>query len=68
MGLIIVGIFCMLWAVAVLYIAIAKPEKAWKMGKIQGFVQMLGDKGATILFLVLAVGMAVLGVWLTFLR
>jgi hypothetical protein len=68
MGLVILGVFCMLWAVATSYIALAKPEKMWKMGKIQGFVQMLGETGATILFLVLAAGMAVLGVWLTFLR
>ena len=63
----IVGIFCLLWAAAATYIAVAKPAKIWQLGKIQGFATLLGNTGATILFLVLAAGMGVLGVYLTFL-
>ena len=39
-----------------------------EMGKIQGFAKLLGDTVATILFLLLAAGMAGVGAWLTFLR
>ena len=66
MGLKIVGVFCMAWAAATTFIAVARPARIWQMGKIKGFVTLLGATGATILFLVLAAAMAALGIWLTF--
>ena len=68
MGLVIVGIFCMLWAVASTIIAIARPKGLWESGKIAGFVKMLGNTGTTVMILVISAGMGFLGVWLTFLR
>lgn len=68
MGLLILGIFLLVYAVVVVYIALAKPERIWKMGKIQGFTSILGDTGAMIFFLVVAAIAAGFGVWLTFIR
>ena len=42
-GLIIYGII----AIALAYF---KPKSIWKIGKIQGFVQLLGEKGTVIFF------------------
>jgi len=47
----------------VVYIAIKKPEKIWKMGKIQGFVKTLGEKGTVIFFIVWAAIAFGLGIW-----
>jgi hypothetical protein len=60
-----IGIFLVVWGAAVGLLALAKPKSIWKMGKIQGFVQLLGEKGTVILFLILGAaalvgGMAIL--------
>ncbi len=68
MGVLIVGIFCMAWAVITAIVAFAKPRGLWESGKLAGFVKMLGNTGTTIMLLVLAAGVGFLGVWLTFLR
>ena len=54
-GITILGSFLILWGIGTALVAIFKPKRIWKIGKIQGFVQLLGDTGTLILFLVLAV-------------
>ncbi len=63
-GLTIFGIFLVLWGLATLAVAVFKPKNIWELGKIRGFVELLGDKGAAIFFSV--VGLAALGggVWI----
>ena len=39
------GTLLVVYAVAVFAIAFLKPAGIWKMGKIQAFVKVLGDKG-----------------------
>ncbi len=56
----IVGYFLVLYGLACLAIALAKPAAIWKLGKIQGFIQLLGDKGTVILFLVIGVAQPLL--------
>ena len=57
--------FLILWGAATLFIAVRKPDVVWKIGKIQGFVQLLGDQGAAILFGVIGAAALVGGiVWL----
>jgi len=53
-GWALLGIVLILYAVLVVYIAIKKPAKIWEMGKIQGFIKVLGDKGTVIFFYVWA--------------
>ena len=53
-GITILGIFLVLWGIGTALVAIFKPKGIWKIGKIQGFVQLLGDTGTMILFLVMA--------------
>lgn len=54
-GLIILGLFLILWGAAVICIALIKPAKIWKLGKIQGFVKLMGDKGVAIFFLIIGI-------------
>jgi len=58
-GLQILGIFLAVWGVAVEAIAVIKPAAVWKLGKIQGFIQLMGDTGTTIFFVI--IGLAALG-------
>jgi len=53
-GWALLGIVLILYAALVVYIAIKKPAKIWKMGKIQGFIKVLGDKGTVVFFYVWA--------------
>lgn len=58
------GILALVYSAAVVAIAVLKPEKIWKMKKIQLFIKFLGDKGTEIFFYVWALIFLVLGVWL----
>jgi hypothetical protein len=49
------GIFLIIWGILALIIGILRPAKLWKIGKIQGFVQLLGDTGTQILFSIMGV-------------
>ncbi len=60
----LLGLLAFAYAVAVVVIAMKKPEKIWNMAKIQMFIKVLGEKGTVIFFYVWAVLFAVLGIWL----
>ena len=55
MGLFILGIFLILWGCATFLVAVIKPKALWQMGKIQGFIKLLGDGGTMILFIIMGV-------------
>ncbi len=58
------GILAVIYAVAVVVIAVLKPEKIWNMKKIELFKKVLGDRGTEIFFYIWAVIFLVLGIWL----
>ncbi|MDW7667693.1 MAG: hypothetical protein SCJ93_02635 [Bacillota bacterium] len=58
------GILAVIYAVAVVVIAVLKPEKIWKMKKIELFKKVLGDRGTEIFFYIWAVIFLILGIWL----
>ncbi|MBG0764066.1 MAG: hypothetical protein H0S78_04125 [Tissierellales bacterium] len=58
------GIVAIVYAVVVVVITVVKPEKIWKMKKIQLFEKVLGEKGTEIFFYIFAVAAVFLGVWL----
>lgn len=58
------GILAIVYAAAVVVIAVVKPEKIWSMKKIELFKKVLGDRGTEIFFYVWALLFLVLGVWL----
>ncbi len=62
--MVVLGIILILYSIAVVWITYAKPAKVWNMGKIQGFVSALTEKGTVIFFYVWAVLAFVIGVWL----
>lgn len=58
----ILGIFLFAWGALVLALISFKPKKIWKLGKIQGFVQLFGETGTTIFFGVVGFAAVVGGV------
>jgi hypothetical protein len=44
----IIAYALILYGVFTLYIAFAKPKAIWNLGKIQGFVQLLSERGTVI--------------------
>jgi hypothetical protein len=60
-GLLILAIVLWVYAAFVVVVAVAKPKPIWEMGKIQGFVKMLGETGTVIFFIVWGIAAAVGG-------
>jgi hypothetical protein len=52
--------FLIVWGAATLGLAIFRWDFLWKIGKVQGFVQLLGEKGTSIFFGI-AGGAAIVG-------
>lgn len=60
----IIAYALILYGVFTLYIAYFKPKAIWKLGKIQGFVQLLSEKGTVIFFSIVGIAIIVAGVYL----
>ena len=58
------GIVAIVYAAAVVVIAVMKPEAIWNMKKIELFKKFLGEKGTEIFFYIWAGLVLILGVWL----
>jgi len=58
------GILLILYAAAVVLIAVKKPEKIWNMAKIRMFIKILGESGTVIFFYVFAAICCGVGIWL----
>ena len=56
------GIILLVYAAFVILITVIKPAPIWRMGKIQAFVKLLGEKGTVIFFLVFALIAAGIGI------
>ncbi len=48
------GIALVIYGLLTLAIAVFKPRAIWQIGKIQGFVQLLSERGTVILFFIVA--------------
>lgn len=59
----LLGLLAFAYAIAVVVIAMKKPEKIWNMGKIQAFIKVLGEKGTVIFFYIWALIFVGLGIW-----
>jgi hypothetical protein len=44
----IIAYALILYGILTLYIAFARPKAIWSIGKIQGFVQLLTEKGISV--------------------
>lgn len=60
----LLGLLALVYAALVVFLAIKKPEKLWKIGKIQAFIKVLGEKGTEIFFYVWALIFLAVGIWL----
>ena len=58
----ILGWLLVLWGLATLSLGIFRFGFLWKIGKIQGFVQILGVRGAQVFFGVVGLAAAIGGV------
>jgi len=63
-GLALLGLILIVYAGAVIFITVKKPEQIWNMTKIKLFRKMLGEKGTEIFFYLFALAAAGFGVWL----
>lgn len=63
-GLALLGLILILYAGAVVYITLKKPEAIWNMAKIRMFQKLLGDRGTEIFFYLFALASAGFGLWL----
>lgn len=60
----IIAYALILYGSLTLYIAYFKPRMIWNIGKIQGFVQLLSEKGTVILFTVIGIATLLGGAYL----
>lgn len=60
----ILGILSLAYSVLVVLLTLKKPEKIWKMKKIQWFEKVLGVKGTEMFFYVWAALFLGLSIWL----
>lgn len=60
----IIGILAIAWGATTLFVAFAKPQAIWRLGKIQGFVSLLSESGTMIFFAVLGLAAIGLGLWM----
>lgn len=63
-GIALLGVFLVLYAGAVVFITVKKPEGIWNMAKIRMFRKVLGESGTVIFFYIFAVLCLAVGVWL----
>ncbi|NLM76768.1 MAG: hypothetical protein GX173_01600 [Ruminococcaceae bacterium] len=63
-GLALLGLVLILYAAAVVYIAIKKPASIWDMAKIRLFRKIMGDRGTVVFFLIFAAATLGVGIWL----
>jgi hypothetical protein len=56
------GIILVVYALLVIALAVFKPAPVWRLGKIQAFVKLLGEKGTVIFFLIFAIIVLVIGI------
>ena len=60
----LLGILIGAYGLFAIYIALKKPDKVWKMGKVQGFVKRFGEKGTVVWFCIFGVILVGIGIWL----
>ena len=60
----IIAYALILYGILTLYIAFARPKAVWNIGKIQGFVQLLSEKGTVIFFSIVGVAAIAGGIFL----
>ena len=60
----IIAYALILYGIFTLYIAYFKPKAIWNIGKIQGFVQLLSEKGTVIFFALVGIAAIAGGIFL----
>lgn len=58
----LIAYLLILYGVLVLYVAFTKPKAIWQLGKIQGFVQLLSERGTVIFFSIVGIAAIIGGI------
>ena len=58
------GIVLIVYALFVIVVAFLKPQRIWNTKKVQGFVSALTETGTVIFFIVWALIIGGIGIWL----
>lgn len=62
----IIGLLLIVWGALTVLVAILKPKTIWQLGKVQGFVQLLTERGTVIFFSVVGLGAVIGGLLILF--
>jgi len=62
----IIAYALIIYGIIAIALAYFKPKSIWKIGKIQGFVQLLGEKGTVIFFDLIGIATIAGGIYLLF--
>jgi len=60
----IIAYALIIYGIIAIALAYFKPKSIWKIGKIQGFVQLLGEKGTVIFFDLIGIATIAGGIYL----
>lgn len=60
----LLGIFLLVYMIAVVLIAVKKPMSIWNKKKIQFFIKVIGEKGTVVFFCVWSLITEGIGIWL----
>ena len=60
----LLGLLALAYAGVAFWMVIKKPETLWGIGKVQGLIKVLGEKGTDILFYAVSGAALGLGIWL----
>lgn len=63
-GIALLGILLILYSAAVIGLTIKKPKNIWDMPKIRFFRRILGEKGTDVFFVLFALVVGGIGIWL----
>jgi hypothetical protein len=63
-GYALLGLFLIIYGIALVGITMKKPKGVWEMAKIRMFRKVLGEQGTVIFFYVFAVASIGVGIWL----
>lgn len=56
------GIILVVYALLVIALTVFKPAPIWRLGKIQGFIKLLGEKGTVVFFWIFALIVLIIGI------
>jgi len=67
-GWALLGIIMVMYCAFVIFTVIKKPKAIWDMKKVQTYIKVLGERGTEIVFVIFALIIGGLGIWMLFFK